>query len=109
MPGKKSKKSDGQRKSKRLVATLGAAAAAAVAGVVVAKLRSGGRSTVLHVRPGADGWDLVSGRDDESLASFATKRDAVAAGRAAAHRCVPSELVVHRSDGSVQKHHSYEA
>lgn len=110
MSGKKSKKSDGKRKSKKLVvATLGAAAAAAVAGVAVAKLRSGGRSTVLHVRSGEHGWVLLSGRDDEPLASFATKREAVAAGRAAAHECVPSELVVHRSDGSVQRHHSYEA
>ena len=44
----------------------------------------------------------------ETLCSHATKREAVAAGRAVARTHPPSRLVVHRADDSIDFAYAYE-
>lgn len=93
------------RKKKVLGAAAGAAAAAAV-GVAAAKIR-GGKPTIYHVRQRNEGWAVEKEGGGDAIATHRTKRKAVKAGRdlAGGHR--PSQLIIHRSDDSVQKEHSY--
>lgn len=89
------------------------AAVAGVAGVVgiaaaVQHLRKGSNGKVtLHVRTEGDHWVLVADGADEPVETFRTKEEAVEAARNAAAQAAPSELVIHRLDGTVMKTHSY--
>lgn len=94
-------------RGKKLAAVTLGAAAAAVAGIAVAKLRSGGGKVLLHVRPSDDGWELAGAAGEHGAARFGTKRQAVAAGRTLARELSPAELVIHRRDGSEQRRHRY--
>ena len=63
----------------------------------------------LHVVPdGEDGWVVRDGGSSVTVGSFGTKREALLAARAAAADAAPSQLVIHRSDGSVSREHRYE-
>ena len=71
--------------------------------------RSDGVAT-LHVEPdGEDGWMIRDGDSAAPVSSFGTKREALLAARAAAADAAPSQLVIHRSDGSVSRKHRYES
>jgi poly(hydroxyalkanoate) granule-associated protein len=63
---------------------------------------------VLHVIPGEDGWTVTIEGEDEPVGTFDTKKEAVSAGRDAAKEHVPSQLVVHKQDRSVQESFSYD-
>ncbi len=95
-------------------AIVGAAVAgvAGVAGIVAAahRLRKSvnGKAT-LHVRTAGEQWIIAVEGTDEPLDAFRTKEEAVEAAREAATRSAPSELVIHRLDGTVMKRHSYAA
>lgn len=101
------KESKRARRGKTVAAVTLGAAAAAVAGVAVAKMRSTGGATVLHVRSGEEGWELTGTGDGRGRESFETKQRAVVAGRHRAKELAPAELVIHRQDGSVQRRHRY--
>jgi hypothetical protein len=90
-------------------ATLGAAAVVTAAGVAVARARRrrAARATTFHVRPEGERWGIVIGDRSRPDGVFDTKAQAVAAARRAAHDHAPSELVVHRADGTPQAHHRY--
>jgi len=63
----------------------------------------------LHVEPdGEDGWMIRDGDSDSPLSSFGTKREALREARAAAADAAPSELIIHRVDGSVSRKHRYD-
>jgi len=64
---------------------------------------------VLHVVPGDDGWTVTIEGEDEPAGVYDTKKEAVSAGRKAAKKHVPSELIVHKQDRSVQETFSYDA
>jgi len=63
---------------------------------------------VLHVIPGSDGWTVTVEGEDDAVGTFDTKKEAVSAGRDAAKEHVPSQLIVHKQDRSVQESFSYD-
>ncbi len=93
------------------VAGVAVAGVAGVAGVTAAvrRLRKGanGRAT-LHVRTEGDQWVIAADGRDGPIDAFRTKEEAVHAARNAAAEAAPSELVIHRLDGSVMDSHCYE-
>jgi len=92
-------------------AALGVALVGA-AGVTAAYrfLRRADGVATLHVVPdGEDGWMVRDGNSSGPVNSFGTKREALRAARAAAADAAPSQLVIHRADGSVSREHRYEA
>lgn len=60
----------------------------------------------LHVVPGAEGWEVkeVGGR---VLARADTKAEAIGRGREIAQARQPSQLIVHRQDGTFEFEHTY--
>jgi hypothetical protein len=91
-------------------ARIAGAAAACVAAVaaVVHYVRGRGRAATLHVRRDGPQWALRTDGTNGSAQTFDTKREAVTAARQEAAAAAPSELVIHRVDGSVEQSHSYE-
>lgn len=98
---------------------MAAAAGAAVAGAAALLARSrrsgdgsgrdgasGTNGVTLHVQAEEDGWVLKSEGSEKSQ-SFSTKRKAIAAGREQAATSAPSNLVIHRKDGTVELSHAY--
>jgi hypothetical protein len=101
---------DGARQStakKVAVTGVAIAGAAGVAAAAAHYLRNGRGAATFHVLADGDGWALKSNPGGEPIGSYATKRKAVAAARKAASAAAPSELVIYRSDGSVDRSHSY--
>ena len=64
---------------------------------------------VLHVIPGDDGWSVTVEGEDGAASTHDTKKEAVSAGREAAKKHAPSQLIVHKQDRSVQETFSYDA
>lgn len=58
--------------------------------------------SVYLVRPAEAGWELASNQKGIETTPFSTKREALTVGRRLAKQNEPSELVVHKKDGSVQ-------
>ncbi|MFO8099904.1 MAG: phasin family protein [Salinibacter sp.] len=63
---------------------------------------------VLHVVPSEDGWTVTLEGEEETVSTHDTKKEAVSAGRTAAKKHVPSTLVIHKQDRSVQESFSYD-
>lgn len=97
----------------KIIAATAGVAAAAAAGVAYFRgtrgAGAGGATTVYHVQPGDDGWQVKGADADRASSRHSTKKEALSAARDLAHSKVPSQLVVHRSDGSVQESWSYDA
>lgn len=62
----------------------------------------------LHVVPEGDAWAVGQEGIDEPLQRFDVKEDAVEMARELANRSAPASLTLHRSDGTIQRHHAYE-
>lgn len=102
---------------KILASTVGAAAAAGVAGVALAALRKKDPAhstdsdavTVFHVKPdtSGSGWAVATESSDQPQGRYDTKREAVGQARDLVRQAQPSRLVIHGADGKVQRHHSY--
>jgi hypothetical protein len=100
----------GRGRSKTKMAVVAGAAVAGAAGVAAAVryARRGADGAVkLHIRAGDEGWDLTADGSEKPAQTFDTKKDAIDAGREAAAKAAPSDLVIHRRDGSVQRSHAY--
>lgn len=101
----------GKKTSKAKVAGVAAAGVAGIAGLAAAlhylRRDSEGRAT-LHVVANESEWHITADGQEEPLHRFPTKEEAVDAAREAAQEAAPSELVIHRLDGSVMRSHSYE-
>lgn len=72
---------------------------------------AGGQATDLaayHVSPHDDGWAVTKEGAERATSVYETKKEAVEGGRELARRHVPSELVVHKQDRSVQETFAYE-
>jgi hypothetical protein len=99
-----------EKRTKAMIgAAAGVAAAAAVAGIVAVR-RSGTAPTVYRVSPGKDGWTVGTAGSDGAGSSggmFATKREAVGVARKLAAENAPSQLVIQRTDGTIQTRHAY--
>jgi hypothetical protein len=95
----------------RSAATALGVALMGAAGVTAAfrYLRHPNGGTTLHVVPdGEEGWKIEDERAPNSVSSFGTKREALRAARTAAAKAAPSQLIIHRADGSVSRAHKYE-
>lgn len=101
-------------KGKALAASAGVAAAAVAAGVAY-KLSGRGSAasrngrSVYHVLPTDEGWQLKGSGAERAVSNHPTKKEALSAGRELAHSKVPSQLVVHKSDGTIQESWTYES
>ncbi|NNF29325.1 MAG: DUF2188 domain-containing protein [Gemmatimonadetes bacterium] len=91
-------------------AAAGAIGLAAAAAGALAVSRANGKSemTAYHVLPDEDGWNLRNESSGETIESYGRKRDAVKEGRRVAGSRRPSCLVVHKSDGTVGRTHTYQ-
>lgn len=111
--GKSVKKKAAKKKvrSRAKAAGVAVAGVAGIAGIAAAlhllRRDSKGRAR-LHVRTEGDSWVVAAEGKKDALGRFSTKEEAVDAGRDAAQKAAPSELVIHRLDGSVMRTHSYE-
>jgi hypothetical protein len=94
-------------KNKALAAGAAAAGLAAVAAAGIAVSRRAGSEAVYHVRPGDDGWVVVTEGSETPVATHAAKREAVTAARRLAGQHAPSQLVIHRTDATIQARHRY--
>ncbi len=109
----KSKKSKAQSaksmmdgKGKFLAAAVGVATAAA-AGIVAFKTASGKSRTVYHLMPHKDGWQVRKDNSGKPELVREHKQDARSEARDLAHDHEPSQLVIHRTDGTIQTVHTY--
>ena len=89
-------------------AVAGVAAAATAAGIMVSRRGGGGTPTTYHVRPAQDGLTVSPEGASAPASTHSTKRAAVTEARRLAGEHAPSQLVIHRTDGTVQARHSYE-
>lgn len=98
-------------KQKAAAAGIAAAAVAGVAAHRMRKSRSKNNSPdpekIYHLQPHGEGWQLTLEDSTGIQASFETKEEGLAAARALASENGPSELVIHRTDGSEQTRHQY--
>jgi poly(hydroxyalkanoate) granule-associated protein len=73
--------------------------------------RSGAPATeraAYHVSPHEEGWAVTKEGAERATSVYGTKKEAVEGGRELARRHLPSELVVHKQDRSVQETFAYE-
>lgn len=96
------------RTSKAKYAGMAVAGAAGLAAAVHYLRRDHNGAAKLHVLHNGEGWSLTADGKNEPIETFGTKKEAVTAARAAAAKAAPSDLVIHRTDGSVEERHSYE-
>lgn len=61
-----------------------------------------------HLVPRGDGWTVRLEGSDDNLSLHTTKNAALEAARNLAHAHLPSRLVVHRADGTIQTSYTYE-
>lgn len=93
-------------KGKVLAGVAGVTAAAAAG--YAAYRRSGNSAKVYHLQPaGDDGWEIRAEGAERATRVFDTKDEALTAARELARTTVPSELVIHRRDGSEADRHAY--
>lgn len=104
-----SSENEGWSKGK-ILATAAGVAAATAAGVVVARWLQAGRAEdleVYHVLPNEEGWALKPQHTGEPHSTHSTKKEALEAARELVRGRGPTQLIVHRKDGSVQDSHRY--
>ena len=116
--GKTAKKKSGNSKKKsgmtggKVLATAAGVAAATAAGVVAVKKfrgNSGGaKLKVYHVLPGDEGWSVKAEDAERASSTHSTKKEALDAARELVKGREPSQLVIHRLDGTVQDAHTYQ-
>lgn len=91
------------------VAAAGMVGIAGIATIVHLLRRDARGRARLHVIASDAEWLITAEGKDEPIDRFRTKEEAVEAGREAAQKAAPSELVIHRLDGTVMRSHSYAA
>lgn len=63
--------------------------------------------TVFHVAPHEDGWKVEAEGAKAPTSLHATKEEALTAARETAKKAEPSQVVVHRMDGTIQTQFGY--
>jgi hypothetical protein len=66
------------------------------------------QSVAYHLLPDGEGWTVRREHSDENLIRHGTKTAALDAARGLAHAHMPSRLVVHRADGTIQTSYTYD-
>jgi len=90
-----------------MIATALGVAATAAAGFVAVRAASGRDRKVFHLMPHEKGWQVKKASADKAELTRETKKEALDAGRDVARKHEPSQLVVHRSDGTIQSAMTY--
>jgi len=62
---------------------------------------------VFHVAPHEEGWKLALEGTDKPVSVHSTKDEAMTAAREAAKKAEPSQVVVHKMDGTIQSQFGY--
>jgi hypothetical protein len=62
---------------------------------------------VYHVTPTEKGWAAKAAGGERASATGATKAEVVAAAKALAKNVPLGQVVVHKSDGTIQTEHTY--
>lgn len=98
------------------LAAAGVAAVAVGAAVVGTKLRKRAAANkslnglkTYHLKPHEDGWQLLTDGSTKPNGVYETKKEGMEAARQEAQQHKPSQLIVHRQDGTVQETLSYDA
>lgn len=73
----------------------------------VAQAQAQETSTIYHVTPHEEGWKVQAEGAERASRVTETKAEAVEIGRELAQNHQPSQLVVHRLDGTIQNHYTY--
>jgi poly(hydroxyalkanoate) granule-associated protein len=63
--------------------------------------------TVFHVSPHDEGWKLMLEGKKDPVSVHSTKDEAMTAAREAAKKAEPSQVVVHKMDGTIQSQFGY--
>lgn len=107
--------------AKKIIATT-AGVAAATGLAVAAKKKLDARSegsgkknrdgslrpkVIYHVKPDGEVWTIEAEDGQRASSRHDTKKAALGAARELANRHAPSRLVIHRSDGTIQRQHAY--
>lgn len=66
------------------------------------------KRTVYHVVTADEGWKVELEGTDKPLSTHGTKEEALDAARTVAQKKLPSQIVVHRMDGTIQTNYSYD-
>ena len=66
------------------------------------------KQTVYHLVSDDEGWAIKQEGYEEAVSAHGTKNEALEAGRMLAQQTVPSRLVVHKQDGTIQTSYSYD-
>lgn len=66
------------------------------------------KTVVYHVTPRDDGWAVMREGNEKATSVHETKKEALSAARETAKSHLPSQLIVHKQDRSVQDTYSYD-
>ena len=91
----------------KLIAAAVGVATAAAAGLAAFKTAAGRKRTVFHLMPHEDGWQVKRADKDKPAVVREKKSDARDEARSLANDNEPSQLVIHRADGTIQTVHTY--
>ncbi len=107
---RQNEKKSGMTKGKALATAAGVAAATAAGVAVVKKYKSSGSRPlkVYHVVPDNDGWSVKAEDSERASSTHSTKKAALDAARELVKNREPSQLIIHRLDGTVQDAHTYQ-
>lgn len=108
---KKSSEKTSRMTKGRVLATAAGVAAATAAGVVAVRKMKGDKEQplkVFHVLPANDGWSVKAEGAQRAASTHSTKKEALDAARELVKSKEPSQLIIHRLDGSVQDAHTYQ-
>lgn len=97
----------GGMSTKAMIAAAVAAATAAAAAVVAFRTATGDERTVYHLMPHDKGWQVRKAGKNRAEKTFEKKRPARDYARDLADSNHPSQLVIHRTDGTIQTVHTY--
>jgi|GEM_PF-1321881 len=100
-------KGGGSTSKGTLVAAALGVAAAAAAGVAAFKTMAGKKRKVFHLMPHEEGWQVTRAGKSSPEAVHGKKRKARSEARDMARDNEPSQLVIHRADGTIQTVHTY--
>lgn len=61
-----------------------------------------------HVTPAEEGWRVTAERAERASALAPSKQEAIERARELARRQKPSQVIVHRRDGTIEREFTYE-
>lgn len=73
-----------------------------------AQQKAAAKTTVYHIVPHEEGWAVKREGAERATSVHDTKKEALSAGRDAAKNRLPSRLIVHKQDRTVQETFAYE-